>query len=1201
MPLHHGDKDRKRTLRDSLTVLAGLLVLALLAALIGPGFVDWRAYRPQIEARLSEALGVETQVGGAISLRLLPSPRIALETVRIGTGDGTASSVTAERATVELALAALARGEFRFSEAEIDGATVTLTLDEAGAIRLPQRMGKGLPAEARLDRLRISRSALIWREPGKPAVAISPIAAEVSAVSFAGPWRFEGEVAGASLRLTTGELEEDGRLRAKAFLTGEDLQLNFDGALVLPAAEGRVGVGLDGAFNLSPGGAVSLSGRVKGGSRQLDLAGLTLDLAGGAARLEGEGQYLPGTGTGSLALRARRLDADALTAALAERQGFERALQGLPGTLDVGLDLDQVIWRGEDFSGFALRGRLHDDGLSDASASMRVAGALVGASGKLGPGGAAGRIDLKAEDARRVALVLARAGLDPSLADFIALLGRIDAEAVGAWSTGRAAFERILIVGSSGLRVDAAGEAGPDSIAAKARVNGLALDMLPPGASLSGLLGQRDIALDLALADVRFRNLPPGSAGLDIRREGDIWRLSRLSVDGFGGVSVTGAGSLLAEGGEISGRIRAPRVETLTALAGPLLPDSVTQALTRGSEGLARLDTSFRLTRAASGETALSADGTTAAGRLTIAGMLDRAGHWSRATLGFDLANRRQAFTALGLPAPMQGGAGRLTLELGQGRAVGSLAGPGLSVVVENGAEGARVSVQADGAGQILPEGAAKLLPDGVFDAHARLDMTGEAVKLEGIAANLAGMAASGSLTLPREGRYTGRLAIPAADLRQLIAASLGPAPPTAGSLWSTARFGRIADLPDLDVAVETGSLAVFDGGTLRNARFALRSDQDGLRVDDIRGTFGGGQVAGRLGLRREGGLAQLNGRLSLMAIDVAELTRGAVGGKASGHVEFGGSGEAPARLVAGLSGAGSLSLTGARLARFDPNAYARVIANTGEDASESDSTRLQGRLAEALDRDGWALGDVTLPFTLAGGLIRLQPFSFERNGLRAEASGVVDLRALTADLRLGLRPLGALPKGWPADAPQIGIAWRGPLSSLRRESDVSALSNTVAARALAREIERVEAFEADARERAMHARRLRAEREMRENERKLNEFLRAQEEARLAEERRQEELRRVEEQRRLAEERRAEEARRAEQVRFEQEVRRRMEAEARARAAAERPAAPAPAVQPQQPGPLVLPSAPRNSSPAGAVQLLAPPLQILPGAQPRY
>jgi uncharacterized protein involved in outer membrane biogenesis len=1187
-------------LRESLTVLAGLLVLALLAALVGPGFVDWRAYRHEIEARLSEALGVETTVGGAIALRLLPSPRIALEDVRIGAGEGAASVATAGRATVELALGALARGEFRFSEASLDGATIALSVDEAGMIRLPRRSGKGIPAGARLDRLTISRSALIWREAGKPATTLAPIAAEISAVSLAGPWRFEGEVAGASLRLTTGEMEADGRLRAKAYLTGEEVQLGFDGALLFPTGESGVGAELDGAFTLSPGGAMALAGYVRGGSRQLDLTGLALDLAGGAARLEGEGQYRPGTGKGSLALRARRLDADALAAALAERQGFERALLGLPGLLDVSLDLDQLIWRGEDFSALALRGKLHDGGLSDASASVRVAGALIGASGKLDAEGASGRFTLRAEDARRVGLVLGRAGLDPALADFVSRLGRIDADVTGAWSGDGGRFERLLVAGSSGLRLDASGEIVPNRLSAKATVSGLSLDALPQAASLSGLLRQRDVALTLALTNLRYRNAPPGSANLDLRREGDAWRLSRLSVDGFGGVAVTGAGALLAEGGEISGRVRAPRFETLTALAGPLLPEVAVQALRRVGDGLARLDAGFRLTRAASGQTSLSAEGSAAAGRLTLDGRLDRAGHWSRAALDFALNDRRQAFAALGLPLPQQGGAGRFSLALDQGKATGALAGQGLSIVVEDGPQGPRLTLQADGPGQLLAEGPARLLPDGVIDAHARLTLAEEAIRFDEITAHLGAVAASGSLVLPREGRASGRIAVPAADLRPLIGAALGPVAAAPGALWPTGRFGRVAGFPDFDIAVEAGTLTAFEGMALRDAGFILRADQNGLRIDDIRGGHGGGQVTGRLSLRRDGGLAQLNGRLSLAGIDLGALTGGAAGGRASGQVEFGGSGETPARLVAGLSGAGSLALTDARLARFDPGAYQRIIAATGEDASESDAGRLRERLNEALDRDAWALGAITAPFTLAGGLIRLQPFAFERNGLRAEASGIVDLRALAADLRLGLKPLGPLPKGWPGDAPQIGIAWRGPLSNLRRESDVGALSNTVAARALAREIERVEAFEADARERAMHARRLRAEREMRENERRLNEFLKAEEERRVAEQKRLEEQRRIEEEKRQAEEKRAEEARRAEQARAEQEARRRAEAEERARAAAERAAAERaatqPAAPPPQPGPLVLPGAPLNSSPEGAVQ---PPAQTQPAPAP--
>ncbi len=1186
-------------MRETLTVLAGVLVLALVTALIGPGFVDWRGYRPQIEARLASALGVDTRVEGGIGLSLLPSPRLALQNVRFGGRGEDASTAAVEVLTVELALSALARGEFRIADAKAEGATVSVVLDEAGAIRLPARTGAGLPTQTSLDRLTIGRSMLVWREPGKEPLALGPIAAEVSAVSLSGPWRIEGEIAGSSLRVTTGAIEPDGRLRAKAFVTGQDIQLGFDGQFLLPATADGVGLGLDGAFTLSPGGALALSGKVSGGGRQLDLSGLVLDLAGGAARLEGEGQYLPAAGTGSLGLRARRFDADALLRALAERPGFERTLQTLPGPFDIALDLDQVIWSGEDFSAFGLRGRLDGNGLSDATASVRVAGALLGASGAADANGVAGKLNLKAGDSRRIGLVLARAGLNPALADLAASLGQIDAELIGAWDGGRIGVQRLMMTGSSGVRLDMSGDITAGRLAARASLHGLDLNTLPPGESFAGLLGTRDLALDLALTNARFRNAPPGSASLDLRRDGAVWRLSRLGIDGFGGVSVSGSGALLAEGGEISGRIRAPRFEAVAALAGPLLPEAARQALGRVGDGLSRLDAGFRLTRAPAGDTALSVEGSAQAGRLALTGRLDGAGLWTGATLRFDLGDRRQVFQALGLPAPHQGGPGELVLEQGAGRLVGTLAGPGLSIVLENETSAPpRLTIQADGVGQVLPEGASRLVPDGLLDVHARVGFSADGVKLDDLVVNLGGAAARGNLAFAREAGLSGRLALASADLRALLGAGLG-AGPSGTATWSTARFGAVAGLPDFQLAIEAGSVAAVDGVTLRDARFDLRADQDGLKLENLTASYGGGRVGGRFAARREGGLAQVSGRLDLAQVDLAPLTGGALGGRVSGRFEAGGSGESPARLIAGLGGAGSLTFAEARLSRFDPAAYARVIAATGEDASESDASRLQQRLSEALDRDSWALGGVTVPFTLAGGLIRLQPLTFDSAGLRSEASGIVDLRALTLDLRLGLKPLGPLPKGWPADAPQVGVAWRGPLSAPRRETDVNALSNVVAARALAREIERVEAFEADARERAIHSRRLRAEREMRENERKLTEFLKAEEERRLAEEKRAEEARRIEEARRLVEERRAEEARRAEQVRMEQEMRRRIESEERAeraRAAAERAAAERAATQQPQPGPLILPSAPRANFPDAVLQPappLAPPVDI--------
>ncbi len=1212
-------------MRETLTVLAGLLVLTLLAALIGPGFVDWRSYRPQIEARLSAALGVETSVAGGIGLRLLPSPRLTLADVRIGPAGETASSVAVEKLEAELALGPLARGDVRLSDVQAEGATLSLMLDEAGGVLLPARIGAGLPAQTSLERLSLRRSALIWREPGKEPVTLTPVSAEISAVGLTGPWRIEGEIDGASLRISTGALEPEGRLRAKATLTGEETQIGFDGLFLLPATAGGLNLGIDGAFSMSPGGALALSGRVSGGPRQLDLAGLVLDIAGGAARLEGEGQYLPGRNTGSLALRARRLDGDALALALAERPGAMRALLGLPGPIDIGLDLDQVAWRGEDFSAFGLRGRLDVNGLSETSASVRVGGALIGASGALDAGGVAGRLNLKAEDSRRVALALQRAGLDPALADLVVGLGRIDADAVGAFDGSRLGVERLLVTGSSGIRLEGSGDILPERLSAKLALQGLDLNTLPPAESFAGLAGARDLSLDLALTNARFRSAPPGSASLVVVREGANWRLDRLAIDGFGGVAVSGTGALLSEGGEISGRIRAPRFEAVAALAGPLLPETARQALARTSDGLSRLDARFRLTRAPGGETGLVVDGAAQAGRLMLDGRLDAAGQWRNGSLKFDLTDRRQVFAALGLPTPQRGGQGLLTLSREQDRLGATLAGPGLSLVVEGDqAAPTRLTVQADGPGQILPEGPARLLPDGLFDAHARIGFASDAISLDDLVANLGGTMARGALTLPREGAISGRLALPQLDLRGLIAGALGATPAPAGAVWSATRFGAPIVLGNqgFSLAIETGALVAADGLPLRDARFTLTTDADGIRIEGLSAAYGGGTVAGRLGLRREGGLAQFSGQVDLAQIDLAGLTGGGLTGRLSGRVEAGGSGESPARLVAGLGGAGSVTLSGASLSRFDPAAYGRVIAATGEDASESETARLQGRISEQLDRAAWSLGDVSVPFTLAGGLMRLQPFSFERSGLRAEASGIVDLRATSADLRLSLRPLGPLPKGWPGDAPQVGVAWRGPLSALRRETDVGALSNAVAARALAREIERVEAFEADARERAAHSRRLRAERETRENERKLAEFLKAEEERRIAEEKRAEEARRVEEARRLAEEkraedarrveearrlaeeRRAEEARRIEDARQEADIRRRIErVEAEERARAARTSTPV-----DQPGPIILPGAPREpfsnapaqpSQPGTVLQPLPPPLDIQPVPRP--
>ncbi len=55
------------------------IALLLVAAIVGPSFVDWNKYKPQIIEQVKNATGLDVQVGGDLSLSILPSPRVKIE------------------------------------------------------------------------------------------------------------------------------------------------------------------------------------------------------------------------------------------------------------------------------------------------------------------------------------------------------------------------------------------------------------------------------------------------------------------------------------------------------------------------------------------------------------------------------------------------------------------------------------------------------------------------------------------------------------------------------------------------------------------------------------------------------------------------------------------------------------------------------------------------------------------------------------------------------------------------------------------------------------------------------------------------------------------------------------------------------------------------------------------------------------------
>src|SRR6516165_4505457 len=57
-----------------LVTLATFLVLLLAAASVAPAFMDWKAYRPDIERAASALLGRKISIIGDIDVALLPEP-----------------------------------------------------------------------------------------------------------------------------------------------------------------------------------------------------------------------------------------------------------------------------------------------------------------------------------------------------------------------------------------------------------------------------------------------------------------------------------------------------------------------------------------------------------------------------------------------------------------------------------------------------------------------------------------------------------------------------------------------------------------------------------------------------------------------------------------------------------------------------------------------------------------------------------------------------------------------------------------------------------------------------------------------------------------------------------------------------------------------------------------------------------------------
>lgn len=239
---------------NSLLLWIGGLLVAVLGLLFAvPHLVDWNAYRGVFEEEATRILGRDVRVGGQVNLRLLPSPYVRFEKVRISDAGAALGEpfFRAEAFTLWLSPAPLLRGAIEANEVELDRPVLRLAVDAGGngnwqKISITPGSLPFVPSEVVLQQVRIRDGIVSLRTPSTPEpLTLSGIDGELAASALDGPYRFRGNVRWGSvlreLRIATSQREPTGQLRYKASVRALDSGhvYSFDGTLSELSARAR--------------------------------------------------------------------------------------------------------------------------------------------------------------------------------------------------------------------------------------------------------------------------------------------------------------------------------------------------------------------------------------------------------------------------------------------------------------------------------------------------------------------------------------------------------------------------------------------------------------------------------------------------------------------------------------------------------------------------------------------------------------------------------------------------------------------------------------------------------------------------------------------------------------------------------------------------------------------------------------------------
>ena len=1088
-------------MQTTLLSIAIALILALLAALLGPYVIRWNDHRAFFEAEASRLVGIKVRVGGDIEAALLPFPSVTLRAISIGpAGDG--SRMRARSLRIELALGSLMRGDLRSTEMRLVAPQINVGLDAKGQIDWPTLTLANDTLS--IDRLSIedgsvtltdvaSKSKLVLDQlwfSGQVRSLTGPIRGQGAFVTGGGLYGYEvsagrAEADGTRLKLSLKTDERPLTAETEGLLTFDDGAPRFDGALTLSRPAGAV---------LAGGKAVAfepwrLTSKVKASvaSAVLDEVSFQYGPEERAVTLAGSAEFKFGAQPQMQgALMARQVDLDRLLATpeaprrlpLPAVQAFGDLLGGAlrpPWPTKLAVNVDSMM-----LGGSALQ-NVGSDIRSDGSTwtvdrlEFRAPGfTQVKVDGRLYPLGKglgfAGGASVDSNDPKN--LVAWLAGQSTTTAQFKPWRAKGDI----TLRSDRIAVERLrteidrgVIEGSASYTWPAGDK--PARLDGELRAADLDLDgVLNFGESaLSGLGLERpgEVTLAMEIGRAKVAGFDARNIAARLKLDAGGLAIERLSIGDLGDTSFIASGRIQTQaspGGSITVNLNSRDLNGVMSLA-----DKFTPALAEPLRRIAARQKTATLQASISMESS-GTDG--ANGKIALAGKVGAI----RVNMSATATGKREAFELTDLTA--LGGA-EVRID-GQFEADGSaplLGMLGLDQMIAADQKPARLDVSANG-----PLGRElrfeSKLTAGPIDAggSGTVRMAADqpaTIGFDRFAGTIGGnkVQGRGALRLGDEPRVDGSIETESLDAAVTIAAAIGmPGPRAAtGTGWSSEPV--VSSTTGMNGRIEfKAQRAVFAPWLIaQDLRGVARLNGSEVTFEDVAGELGKGRLEGRLVVSN--GFGGLTAKLHA-GVTGAELgaifpsaEQPATAGRLALQAEIEGAGRSPAAFIGSLAGFGTLTLENAQLVGLNPNVFG-AVTRAVELGIPAEGRRIREFVTGALDNAGLPVSKASAAISINAGQARLRDIAIRADGADLQANVNVDLADAMLDALLTLNALQASGGVQPA----VLVALKGVLPAPKRTVDTNLLTSWLTLRAVEQQSRQLEVMEKAAREAAAAA-----------------------------------------------------------------------------------------------------------------------------------